>query len=267
MPKLYELVEFLDSYLNIHDDYGDVVLNGLVLDACEAEDEVKTVCLACDVNRKVVESAAERKASLLITHHGIFTRHDEARLVGIKGKLVRMLMENHISLYVAHLPLDFHREVGNHVALAKTLGFENFELVELKRHSRLYGNVVIAELKSEMDAEEFAGFLAERIKVSVEFQQADRNVKRLAIITGSSMSMLEDVIKAADIDSFLCGEFKHGYAFHHEELGVNVFYATHYKTEIYGLQFLGEKLKNTFKGLESVFIDVPPLIKRVGNGW
>ncbi len=263
MVKLSELVGFLDEYLGINRDYGDAVLNGLVVEACDLEKNVEVVCLACDVNKKVIEEVAKRNASLLITHHGIFTKHDEAKLVGLKGKLVRMLVKNGISLYVAHLPLDFHEEIGNHVALARALNFRNFRIVELKKGDKDYGSAVVVELENGMNAEDFARFLAEKLDVSIDFQPAGGKVRNVAIVTGSSMSMLEDVLKAADVDSFLCGEAKHAYIYHAEQLGVNVFYATHYRTEIFGLKELANKLENTFKGLGVVFIDIPPSIKRV----
>ena len=40
---------------------------------------------------------------------------------------MRLLIENKLALYAAHLPLDAHMEVGNNVQLAKALGLQELE--------------------------------------------------------------------------------------------------------------------------------------------
>ena len=77
------------------------------------------------------------------------------------------------------------------------------------------------------------------------------------------MSLLEDVMRAAEIDAFICGEGKHTYIYHAEELNVSVFYAGHYTTEKFGLVKLKMEIENNFKNLKTVFIDNPPEIKEV----
>jgi dinuclear metal center YbgI/SA1388 family protein len=202
----------------------------------------------------------------LVTHHGILTKNNASGISGVTGKRIRALLRNEISLYVAHLPLDFHKEVGNHIALAEKLGFENFELVEIKDARGInIGNFVLSTLDNEMSCGELGRLLSERLDTKITYQEPKekRKIKRVGILTGSAMSLLEDVLRTAEIDAFICGEGKHTYTYHAEELGVNVFYAGHYTTEKFGLMKLKTQIKNNFKNLKTVFIDNPPEIREV----
>jgi len=60
---------------------------------------------------------------MLLVHHGVLWRSVE-RIAGPLSHRVRLLLENGINLYAAHLVLDAHPEVGNDAMLARMLGVE-----------------------------------------------------------------------------------------------------------------------------------------------
>ena len=115
-----ELVTHLDNYLQIAaiSDYGP---QGLQVEA--ANNNVQRVALAVDTSPATIEAAAMWRAGMLLVHHGILWRSVE-RIAGPLGKRVRLLLENNIHLYAAHLALDAHPEVGNNAVLARMIGMQ-----------------------------------------------------------------------------------------------------------------------------------------------
>ena len=112
-----ELFSYLDEFLQITDiaDYGP---QGLQVEAGNAT--VERVALAVDTAPDTIIAAAQWKADMLLVHHGIFWRSVEP-LVGPLGRRVRLLLENQMHLYAAHLALDAHPNVGNNAVLARML--------------------------------------------------------------------------------------------------------------------------------------------------
>ena len=121
--KRVELVNYLDSYLRIAEiaDYGP---QGLQVET--ANDKVNRIALAVDVSPKIIETAVNWHADMLLVHHGILWR-DVERIAGPLGTRVQQLMAHGLNLYAAHLPLDAHSEVGNNAVLAQMFGVTELE--------------------------------------------------------------------------------------------------------------------------------------------
>jgi dinuclear metal center YbgI/SA1388 family protein len=121
--KAQELFSYLDEYLQIKAiaDYGP---QGLQVEA--QNDRVERIALAVDTAPDVINAAAAWGADLLLVHHGLLWRTVE-RIAGPLGRRVRLLLENHIHLYAAHLALDAHPMVGNNAVLARMLELQNIE--------------------------------------------------------------------------------------------------------------------------------------------
>ena len=118
-----ELFAYLDDYLKIRAiaDYGP---QGLQVEA--ENSTVQRVALAVDTAPDTIIAAAKWKADLLLVHHGILWRNVEP-IAGPFGRRVRLLIENHVHLYAAHLALDAHPIVGNNAVLASMLDLENID--------------------------------------------------------------------------------------------------------------------------------------------
>ena len=115
-----ELVTYLDNYLQIHsiDDYGP---QGLQVEAKQKSSSVSPWPLTLPPIPS--QAAATWQADMLLVHHGILWRNVE-RIAGPLGQRVRLLLQNNIHLYAAHLALDAHPEVGNNAVLAGMLGVQ-----------------------------------------------------------------------------------------------------------------------------------------------
>ena len=114
--KRDELITYLNDYLRVK-EIEDTSQNGLQV---EGPQEVTKVALAVDSCQAAFERAVAAGAQLLIVHHGLFW-DKPLRLVGPLFCRVKALIEGGCGLYAAHLPLDFHPEVGNNAELARLL--------------------------------------------------------------------------------------------------------------------------------------------------
>lgn len=242
---LSELVGFLDDYLMIR-TVRDESKNGLQV---EGNPEVQSIGLAVDACFKAVESAASLGADFLLVHHGLFWGTYQP-LSGRVGSIVRGLNVRGISLYAAHLPLDIHPEVGNNVTWAKKIGLESWTSLGEN------GWGIVGSLQRSISLEvlaEKACAIGSQTPLIHAFGK--REVKRLAVVTGSGTSLIREAVLAGS-DCLLTGEPRHQSFHEAEELGLNVIYAGHYATETLGLKALGEILTARWS-LPVHFVDLP----------
>jgi len=246
--KRDELVRYLDEYLKVP-QIEDESQNGLQVEGAEIVDKI---CYAVDGCLEAFRKAAEAKAQMIIVHHGIFWG-GFTPLRGIQRGRIKELLDNDLSLYAAHLPLDLHPKVGNNVQLAKLLGlrvrgpFGEYHSIQIG---------VEAELKKEMGLEDFARMAEEklggRMRV-VDF--GPKLIKSVGIVSGGAGSLVNEAGQKG-LDLYFTGEPSHEAFRPAQEYGVNIIYGGHYLTETVGLKALARHLKGKF-GLEWEFIELP----------
>ena len=117
--ELAEIVSFLDEYLQIG-NYQDVSNNGLQV---EGKREVERIAFAVDACMESFRGAIMVNADMLVVHHGLIWG-GIGYIRGIVKKRIEFLLNNKLSLYAAHLPLDAHREVGNNATILRKIGAE-----------------------------------------------------------------------------------------------------------------------------------------------
>lgn len=245
--KREDLVEYLDSYLRIHEikDYGP---QGLQV---EGREEVLRLVGTVDAHLPCVQAALDLNGDMLIVHHGVFW--GEAKpLRGAYGRLLSLLVASGINLYAAHLSLDAHPEVGNNAELARRLGIEVEGWWAEVRGTRL--GVVGSAHGVKFD------YLVARYQQNVgpiRLAQAHgpRVVHKVAILSGFGIDQIDEAI-ALGCDTVITGETSHARYYDALEHNVNVLYGGHYSSETVGVQSLGEHLSEKF-GLEFTFVDLP----------
>jgi len=247
--KRDDLVAHLNEYLQAA-TIEDRSNNGLQVEGVE---EVNRIAFAVDASQAAFEAAATAGAQMLIVHHGLFWS-EPILVTGIHRRRLEQLFDAGISLYAAHLPLDFHSKVGNNVTLARWLGLE---AVAPFGDYKGYPGGVIGSLPRALSLDQFSalveGTLGEPVVKVWPF--GSQTVRRVGISSGSASFLLGQVA-AAQVDVYLTGEMSHG-AFHEaKELGLNVVYGGHYATETAGLKALAEHLAGRYE-VETIFLDLP----------
>lgn len=244
-----ELVLFLDDFLQIAEfkDYGP---QGLQVEANAIH--VRRVALSVDVAPPVIEAAAAWGADMLLVHHGILWRSVE-RLAGPLGQRVRLLIENDMHLYAAHLALDGHPEVGNNAVLAQICGVNvtDFWCAPMGLPIGVYGSVTAVT-----PLPQFVSQINTQLNTSARvLAHGPDNVSQVAILSGFGADEVA-AAKALGCDTFLTGETSHANYWAAADYGLNVIFAGHYATETVGVKALGAHLSAQF-GLETKFFDFP----------
>lgn len=248
------IAEYLDGLLETATtpDYPGA-LNGLQLDN---RTPVKRVAAAVDFSLRTVEGAIASGANLMIVHHGMFWGGAQ-RIVGPPYERLRLLMQNDVAVYSAHLPLDRHPEFGNNVLLASELGLE-----QSGGFAQFKGMAIGVRGQADLPTAtivERASALARRHggKAVVTPYALDRVTRRWGICSGGGASS-ETLREAheAGLDTLIVGEGPHHTAVDAPELGLVVIYAGHYATETLGVHALAIHLETQYS-LPWSFIAAP----------
>jgi dinuclear metal center YbgI/SA1388 family protein len=242
------LVAYLDEFLDTT-AWSDKSLNGLQVEGAE---RVTRVALATDTAQATIDMAVEAGAQMMIAHHGLFWGRIEPVTGPLRARLASLLRAG-ISLYVSHLPLDAHPEVGNNAVLARLLELRDLEPFgawgsgAIGVMGRLPGPLDRAGLAARLEA-----LLGERPHV---LPFGPDRVARVAVVSGAAADLIPEAA-GAGADAFVTGETSHTAVHQARERNLNVLFAGHYATETLGVRALGDHLAERL-GLETVFLDVP----------
>ena len=246
--NLYDLVSHLDDTLRIGEvpDYPGA-LNGLQV---ANSGSVRRIAAAVDATQHTIEKAVAAGCNFLIVHHGLFW-DGSVPVTGRRYRRLKLLLENDVAVYSAHLPLDVHPEFGNNILLARALG------IALDGSFGIYSGTPVGvygrlSITREALAARLDELLGGRIKL---IPGGKEKISRVGVITGGAGSLISEAV-AAGLDAFVTGEGAHHTYFDAMENGINVYYGGHYATETFGVRALAQHVADKF-GIDSVFIDAP----------
>ena len=117
-----EFVDRLDEQLRTA-DYADLDASANGLQVGPAKGEVDRVAFAVDGVAETFDRAVEADADVLVVHHGLSWGGFD-RVTGRTYERLEPLFSNDLALYVSHLPLDGHQELGNAAGVADVLELE-----------------------------------------------------------------------------------------------------------------------------------------------
>ncbi len=243
-----DLAAYLDGFLRVA-DIPDASPNGLQV---QGADQVRLIAYAVDASLQTIKAATRADADFLIVHHGLWWGKHE-QIVGNMHRRISGLINNDLSLYAAHLPLDCHAEVGNNAELARLLHAR----VE-KPFARYRGTEVgvIASLPRAQKRNAFVAAVGKALDARpTVLAFGPESVKRIGIVSGDGAAAAEEAARTG-CDTLLTGETSHT-AFHPaREAGINVVFAGHYASETVGLRALERHLRKRF-GVEGTFVAAP----------
>ncbi|MDP3043188.1 MAG: Nif3-like dinuclear metal center hexameric protein [bacterium] len=240
-----KIVKFCEDYLKVK-DFNDYCVNGLQVEGAEEVDKIVT---GVSISKQLIKSAINKKAQMIIVHHGIFGNQigKPPKFTGYLRNRLKIILENDINLCGFHLPLDAHPAIGNNISLCKLLGIKK---------AAPFNVGFIGELEKEMDFKNFADLVNKKLSTnSYIIGAGPKKIKKVGVISGGASP---DFKSAAELgaDTFLCGDIREEVVRAVEEIGVNFINAGHYNTEKLGIQNLGNLIAKKF-GIEVEFVDVP----------
>lgn len=250
MPKLREIALYLDTFLEncgIKDDSW----NGLQV---EGKEEIDKVLFAVDAGVETFERAIELGADMIVVHHGLFWKSSNPSISKWNKNRVKLLLDNQISLYVSHLPLDKHGEVGNNIELLKILGFEK------ESDFGWYSGQTISftgQTQEPKTIDQIKSILEQKIGSKCKILPfGPEKISRIAVCSGggASFPLFMEAVNMG-VDLYLTGDSTEMYHVA-KDIGINVIFAGHHATETLGVKALSRVIKEKF-GIETIFVDMP----------
>ena len=231
-------------------DKADSALNGLQVG--RKDRNISKVAFAVDASLESFRRSLKCQADLLFVHHGLFFGKTRP-VTGILWQRLKFLTEHDLALYAVHLPLDTAPVLGNNAGIASRLGLETIEPFGP------YHGVKIGckgRFPTPVPLHRAAGQLLGSTPLPKDFLAfGPENVTTAGIVSGRSPKSARDAVDEG-LDLFITGETSHEIYHESMEAGLNVIFAGHYATEVFGVESVRKKL-TADTDLETVFIDLP----------
>jgi dinuclear metal center YbgI/SA1388 family protein len=248
-----ELCARLDDELDTA-AYADVDASANGLQVGPATTDVDHVAFAVDAAVETIDRAAEAGADLLVTHHGIVWGGID-RVTGTHYRRVAPLVEHDLALYVSHLPLDGHPNLGNAAGVADLL-----DLTNCAPFGELGGEYIgqYGEATDPYTVESLRATLAENLDTGGQDERVlefgPSPIREVAVLTGSGTDWLDEAVERG-ADALVTGEGKQKVYHEAREAGIHVVLAGHYATETFGVRALADLVGEW--GLRTTYIDHP----------
>ena len=245
MESTTTIINYLADLLDVK-QFKDYSPNGLQV---QGKPEVRKVVAGVSATQALIEKAIEQEADLILVHHGWFWDKEDPRIVGMKYKRLKLLMDHDINLLAYHLPLDAHAEYGNNAQLAKRLGIQIEDVMD-KQGVGNYGR-----LPEYVSLEKFSETIQQSLsRAPTVISGGDHAIRRVAWCTGGAQNWIHKAAEAG-VDAYISGEISEHTVHVAREMGVHYIAAGHHATERYGALALGEHIAAKF-GLLFEFIDI-----------
>lgn len=264
------LVDYLNTLLDI-EKFIDIDKSNNGLQIYGNKNNIKNIICSVDLSVELIDEAIKLNADMIIVHHGI--SHDG----GIKYidennyKKISKLIQNNISLYAIHLPLDANRKLGNNISIANNIVTSSY----IKQIDNISSNInnqktlkdigVISTIRpthidvlSKQVDNNLNKMIEENSYKTIHITQQQKNnisiydnsnskkINRIYIISGIINRDIVESILTEKIDCIITGEFKHDLFFLVRENNISVIEAGHYRTEFTGIVSLARHIKDNF---------------------
>jgi dinuclear metal center YbgI/SA1388 family protein len=211
--------------------------------------DVSRVLVALDPSLPVLEEAAQKRASLVVTHHPLFLEPlASIRADSIRGRAIHLLIKESISHVALHTNFDLATG-GVADLLMERLGFGEGELlIPDPRNLTHRGNAVGMGRVADISPPAALSELIQRVAGSLGLDglraagSEDMAVARVAVVPGSGAGLIGPA-KAAGCEAIITGDVKYHQARDAQELGIAVIDIGHFASEAVALEGLKKAIE------------------------
>ena len=196
---------------------------------------VNKIIFALDVTSDVIEQAKNVGADLIVTHHPVIFKPVSNVL---NDSLIYKLIENNISIICAHTNYDKAVDGVNDI-LCYTVNADKIEKID-----DTFLNITTFE--NTYSTDEFAKHLKEKLNGAVRYNNLDKTISKIAVCSGSGSDYLP-LAKELQCDALLTGDASHHSFLDADEMGIVLFAAGHFETEMIAIKPLLDKIEKEFK--------------------
>lgn len=253
MKKLQHVISLIEKFAPPELAMFDYV--GLLVG--DLQRPIKKIGLTLDCCTQAIEKAIESGCDLLITHHG--PTEINYPLYGNRLKQFALAQDNNLSIYRAHLNLDFC-EGGIIDTLCGLLKIPAKKTHLLYEGNSIYGGVNLAENYPLTFLD-----LKKRIKqigidqVRIAGKQK-QHFSKIAITSGQGF--FGEFMDQLEPEIYIAGEFEQEATKYAEDKGIMLLELGHHASEVRSLEKMVPALSNLM-GLEIVLIEINDTIKSI----
>ncbi len=210
--------------------------------------DIQRILIAFEVTPAVIAEAITLQADMIFAFHPLIfnpllkiTNDDRV------GALVTQLIQNKISLYIAHTNFDSYK-FGTSKLLADKLGLDTKAFLVPDRNLPDFGMGIIAEYKEPISEAELLKKVKSVCKSSIRFNTlgSDKLYKKIAIVGGSGFSFIGDVL-ANQCDAFITADCSY-HKFHEIDGKLLLIDPGHYEMEQFVAEGIESAIKQEFEG-------------------
>lgn len=252
--RIQEIYQAIDAFIpfQTQDDFDN---SGFLFGSMETR--TSGVLFSLDLSKTVIQQAVENDIRLIVTHHP-FIFHPLTSVVfeEAKGKMVKMLVENDISVISAHTNLD-KSPWGISCVLAELIGMDDSEILvpDEKFPNIGYGRIGTLKIKGS----ELVDLLKQKTRASnliLYNVNPEILVETVALCGGSGCDFLE-YAKKRGAELYITGDVKYHDAEHATDIGLGIIDLGHFYSEYLGFKYLVQHLLSLFPFLGIQFYDKP----------
>lgn len=244
---VYNLIdEFSPFYLTDSFDNTGILFGS-------ADNEVTSILFTLDISIESVQEAINNKCDLIISHHPfIFQPLKLIDTDSYKGRVIRHLFENDISVISAHTNMDIAKK-GVSYCLAEMLNLRIEKPITIENQELGVGYGYIGSIEP-VNLSVFLKTIKDNLgcpRLNVINGFDNKKIEKVAVCGGSGCDFIEKAFNDG-IDLYLTGDVKYHDAQLATELGIVLVDGGHFYTEYKGFKYLIEHLRNKANDLKYI---------------
>lgn len=242
-----DLAKYLAQLLEVP-RFRDYCPNGLQV---EGKPQIGFLVSGVTASLALIEAALDLGADAILVHHGYFWRDENPCIIGHRHRRLKQLLQNDVSLFAYHLPLDQHPQLGNNAQLARQLGL----LAEGRFGENDLGWLGTVPQNLARTVGDLARLVESRLgRPPLLIGDPAQSLGKIAWCSGAAQGLLQDAALAG-ASAYLSGEISEQTVHLARETGVAYLACGHHATERYGVEALGGHLADHF-GLRHQFVEI-----------
>lgn len=188
--KIKDIIKFLEERfpLSLQEDWDN---SGLQIG--NIENDLTNIMISLDLDEQTIQKAKEKSCNLIINHHPfLFSSIKSIDLNEEKGKIIKDLIKNDITVFAMHTNLDIAKG-GVNDNLAKLLELRDISNLDTNNENPMarFGYT------DEITAYDFSKYIKDKLncKGLILYGDKDKKIEKVALCGGAGSDFINDAIQ------------------------------------------------------------------------
>lgn len=237
--KIKDIIKFLEERfpLSLQEDWDN---SGLQIG--NIENDLTNILISLDLDEQTIQKAKDKSCNLIINHHPfLFSSIKSIDLNEEKGKIIKDLIKNDITVFAMHTNLDIGKG-GVNDNLAKLLELRDISNLDTNNENPMarFGYT------DEITAYDFSKFIKDKLncKGLILYGDKDKKIEKVALCGGAGSDFINDAIQKG-CDLIVTSDVKY-----HEAIDnckkINIVDPGHFASENHIIYMIKDLLEKNF---------------------